>query len=125
MVSTSPKQQLSLIAFSTLLAAFSLGSIVSFTDPSGAGWVTFGCFYASLLLMSLGAFTLIGLGLRQWLFPGHYVHNLNQAFRQAMLVAILITVSFILSSKRILFWWVEASLILFLAFVEAFLNLRV
>lgn len=122
---TNPKKQVSLIIFSTVLAAFSLASIISFTDPSAASWVTFGFFYASLFLASLGAFTLLGLALRQGFWPGLYVINLRNAFRQGFLIAILIAVSFILLAKRLLFWWVEGSLILFLAFVEAFLNLKI
>ena len=124
-MSSNPKQQVSLIAFSTVLAGFSLGSIISFTDPTSSSWVTFSFFYASLFLLSLGLFTLLGLGLRQWLWPGLYIINLGNSFRQAILIAILIIVSFILLTKGLLFWWVELVLILFLAFVEAFLNLKV
>jgi len=124
-VSTSPKQQVVSLAFSTFLSAFSLASIISFADPNTASWLTFGFFYASLLIFSLGSFTLIGLGLRQKFFPGHYVMNLANSFRQGFLTALLIVTSFVLLSKSLLFWWVEASLILFLAAVEAFLNLKV
>lgn len=121
----TPKQQVLFLLFSTILAAFSLGSILDFTDPATASPLTFIFLYASLFLMALGAFTVLGLALRQWLWPGLYVVNLSSSFRQAMLVAILVVVSFILLSKRLLFWWVEGSLILFLAFIEAFLNLKV
>lgn len=124
-MSTGPKQQVVLIAFSTFLAAFSLGSIVSFTDPNVASWVTFCFFYASLFVFCLGFFTLIGLALRQKLTPGHYVINLSHSFRQGFLIALLIVMSFLLLSKHLLFWWVEASLILFLSAVEAFLNLKI
>lgn len=124
-MSTNPKQQVALIAFSTFLAAFSLGSIINFTDPTTGSWVTFTFFYASLFIFCLGLFTLIGLGLRQKLSPGHYVKNLGNSFRQGFFVGFLIVFSFLLLSKSLLFWWVEASLILFLATVEAFLNLKV
>lgn len=122
---SNPKQQVSLILFSTALAAFSLASIVNFTDPASSSWITFAFFYASLFLFTLGVFSLIGLALRQKLWPGTYVVNLSNSFRQACLIAILIVVSFFLLSERLLFWWVEGSLILFLAFIEAFLNLKV
>ena len=122
---SNPKQQVSLIIFSTLLASFSLASIISFTDPFSSSWVTFCFFYASLFLLSLGLFALIGLGLRQWLWPGLYIINLGNSFRQAVLIAILIVASFILLQKGLLFWWVEGSLILFLIFVEGFFNLKV
>jgi len=124
-MSTNPKQQVTLIIFSTFLACFSLGSIVTFTDPTSSSWVTFGFFYASLFIFCLGLFALIGLGLRQKLYPGHYVMNLGNGFRQGFFIAILTVVSFLLLSKHLLFWWVELSLILFLAAVEAFLNLKI
>src|SRR6266404_2555841 len=119
---SNPKRQVALIILSTCLAVFSLASIINFTDPSKTSWVTFAFFYASLFLTILGAFSLLGLTLRQWLWPGHYVINLTNSFRQSFLIAILITVSFLLLSQRLLFWWVEMTLILFLGAVEAFLN---
>jgi len=122
---SNPKRQVALIILSTCLAVFSLASIINFTDPSKTSWVTFAFFYASLFLTILGAFALLGLTLRQWLWPGHYVINLTNSFRQSFLIAILITVSFLLLSQRLLFWWVEMTLILFLGAVEAFLNLKV
>lgn len=112
------------IAFSTLLAAFSLGSIINFTDPFASSRLTFVFFYLSFFLVVLGFFTIIGLGLRQWLGHKVYVLDLGNSFRQAMLISVLITASLLLQSKSLLFWWVEASLVLFLLFVEIFLNLK-
>jgi hypothetical protein len=124
-MATNPKKQLTLIVLSTVLAGFSLASIVSFADPQSSSWITFAFFYASLFLVALGIFTLIGLGLRQWLWPGLYMLNLSNSLRQGILVAILIVISFLLLSKSLLFWWVELSLILFLSAVEGFLNLKI
>jgi hypothetical protein len=124
-MSANPKNQLLLIGLSTLLAGFSLASIINFTDPTSASLVTLGFFYISLFLVCLGLFTLVGVSLRQWLWPGLYLANLGDSFRQALLISLLIVISFLLLAKRILFWWVEGSLVLFLAAVEAFLNLKV
>jgi hypothetical protein len=124
-MSVNPKKQLHTLLFSALLSIFSLASIINFTDPSGASWITFGFFYLSLFLLTLGIFTLLGLGLRQWLWPGLFILNFRNSFRQALLISILIIISFLLLSKRLLFWWVEGSLILFFVFVEAFLNLKI
>jgi hypothetical protein len=120
----SPKRQASLIIFSTILTAFSLGSIIQFSDPYSAGLVTLIFFYASLFLFTLGTVTLLGLALRTWLKSGLYIINLGISFRQGILVAILVVISFILLSFHILFWWVELSLILFLSVIEIFLNLK-
>ena len=121
----NPKKHVILLSFSTLLAAFSLGSIISFTDPTETSWITFTFFYISLFLVCLGIFTLIGLGLRQWLWPKLYVINLGNSFRQAILISLLIVASFMLLAARLMFWWVEATMILFLIMIEGFLNLKV
>ncbi|MCL5666713.1 MAG: hypothetical protein M1383_03005 [Patescibacteria group bacterium] len=124
-MTNNPKQQVVFIIFSSILAVFSLGSIITFTDPFGSSWITFLFFYLSLFIAVLGTFTIIGLGLRQWLWPKTYVINLSNSFRQGFLAAILVVVSFLLLANNLLYWWVEASLILFLLFVEAFLNLQI
>jgi hypothetical protein len=124
-MTTGPKQHLVIIAFSTFLAAFSLAAIANFTDPAESSWITFGFFYLSLFLLCLGVFCLLGLTIRQWLFPGHYVKNLGNSFRQAFLAALLIVISFFLLAAKLLFWWVEATLILFFALIEIFLNLKI
>ena len=81
---SEPRQHLTLIIFSTILAGFSLASIINFTDPQSASWLTLSFFYFSLFLVSLGIFTLIGLGLRKKFWPGHSVANLSNSFRQAL-----------------------------------------
>ncbi|MBI5530130.1 MAG: hypothetical protein HY918_01375 [Candidatus Doudnabacteria bacterium] len=124
-MSNKPKQHLFLIGFSTLLTAFSLASIINFTDPQTASFLTFSFFYISLFLMSLGLFTLIGLLIRQQINPGHYIANLSNSFRQALLLSLLITISMVLLSKQLLFWWIELTLILFFSFIEALLNLKI
>lgn len=124
-MSINPKRQVSLIILSTVMAAFSLGSIISFSDPGSASRVTFCFLYVSLMLFSVGIFTLLGLGLRNLLSPGLYVINFTASLRQGLLISALIIASFILLSMQLLFWWVELSLILFLSAIEIFLNLKI
>jgi hypothetical protein len=119
-----PKSQLIFISISSLLTLFSLICIVVFTDPFTSSWITFGFFYISLFLFTLGALTLLGLVIRQVLKHNVYVINLSNSFRQAFLFAILVLVSFALLSNQLLYWWVELSIILFLLFVEIFLNIK-
>ena len=124
-MTSNPKQQVTLITFTTVLAGFSTASIISFTDPSSASLLTFVFFYLSLFLLALGVLTLAGLAVRQWLNPGHYLVNLSSSFRQGFLLALLVIISFILLSKQILFWWVEGTLILLFGVIELFLNLKI
>lgn len=119
------KQQVAFIGMSIVLAGFSLAAIVKFTSPFNASWVTMAFFYLSLFLFSLGTTTIIGLGLRQWLWPKIFVINLSHSFRQGFLLSILVIVSFILLAARLLFWWVELSFIFFLLSIEVFLNFKI
>ncbi len=122
---TTEKQQSILIAFGTLLAAFSLASIIAFSDPSSSGWPTFIFFYLSTFLVSLGICTLLGLLMRHFANQRLYILNVSNSFRQALLASTLLTISLYLQSKSLLYWWVELSLILFFVCLEAFLNLKV
>lgn len=122
---SGPKQQLAVIGFSTFLAAFSLAAIANYTDPGDASVATFCLFYLSLFLFCLGLLTLIGLGIRKWMLPGHYIKNLADSFRQAFLISLLVVTSFLLLANKLLFWWVEASLILLFCLVEIFLSLKI
>lgn len=118
------KQQIYAIAGATLLAALSLISIISFTDPNQASGLLFSFFYLSVFLLSFGVFTLLGLGLRRWLAPKMFVANFYTSLRQGFLVSLLMAVSLLLMGLHLLFWWVELSLILLLLSVEFFLSLN-
>jgi hypothetical protein len=119
-MSESIKTHLILIIGGTLVAAFSLGSIIKFSDPNQAGILLFVFLYLSIFLTCLGVFTGFGLLVRRKSLKEKYHESLAQSSRQALLLAILITLSLILQSFRLLYWWVELTLILFLLFVEIF-----
>ena len=121
----SPKHHILLLSLSTFLAAFSLASIITFTDPVQSTYLTYIFLYLSLFLFSVGFFTLIGISIRQLLFQGIYITNLGHSFRQGILLAVLISGSLILQAEGLLFWWVGLSLVLFLTLLEAFLNLKI
>lgn len=106
-----------------ILCGFSLFSIIRFTDPATAGWLTHTLLYLSLFLLCVGVFTFLGILIRQRFFYGIYIVNLTTSFRQAILLAILVTGSLVLQAKDLRFWWVELILILFLIVVEVFFNL--
>lgn len=120
----SQTKQVIVIILSTILAVFSLLSILFFTDPFAASWIILGLFYLSLFLVFLGFFTIIGLSLRGWFSSKIYIIKLSQSFRQALLISLLITFSAFLQANHLFFWWVEVSLVLFLIFTEIFLNLK-
>jgi hypothetical protein len=120
----SIKTHLLLIGTGTVVAAFSLGSIVRFSDPGQAGILLFIFLYSSIFLSCLGFFTFLGLVVRSKTMADNPAENLAQSSRQALLLAILISVSLILQSFRLLFWWVELTLLLFLVCIEVFFHVE-
>ena len=122
---TGAKQHIIPMGVSTLLAGFSLGCLIFFTDPYTAGWITHVFFYFSLFLTTLGVVTILGITTREIFFKGLYIVNLSISFRQALLVSSFLTASLLLQSGRLLFWWVELIIILLVTFIEIFLSLKV
>lgn len=123
-MSLVPKQQITILSISAITAAFSLASIINFTDPYKAGWIIFVFFYISLFLLSFSVLTLMSFGLKRWLWPKIYLSDLSASVRQGILLAIFISLSIGLQMNGILFWWLELSLILFLIVIEIFINLK-
>ena len=117
------KTHITFLGIGIILCAFSLFSIIKFTDPFSSGTVTHFLFYLSLFLGSLGLFTLLGIIIRQRYFYGIYVANLITSFRQGIFLALLLTLSLFLQAKGLRFWWVQILLILFITFLEIFFNL--
>ncbi len=106
----------------TLAFLFSFVSVLYYADPYNGSWVTFLLFYSSVFFLITGTMTLIGLGLRQRYFPNLFNVNLLISARQATLIAILVLSSFALQSQRLLFWWVELSIIVFFIVLEIFIS---
>lgn len=116
------KMHLALLVSGTLLSAFSVASIIFFSDPKTAGNFTHSFLYLSLFLFWLGLFTLIGILIRRRLNSGLYITSLKISTRQAFLISLLITVSLALKAQDLLFWWVEAGFVLLLIVIELFAN---
>lgn len=119
-----PNKQIIIVIISGLLSAFSLASILNFTDPYQANWIVFAFFYLSLLLFSFSCLTLLAFLVKRWLWPKIYLVDFYLSIRQGALLAVFITISVALQLNGILFWWLEMSLILFLVVIEIFINLK-
>jgi hypothetical protein len=119
-----PKKQVSTLVISSLLSLVSLLGIVFFTDPYQNGVSTKIFFFISLFLFSFGALTLLGLYIRQKVVKNLYIISLKNSLRQAFLIASFICATFLLSAQGIAYWWVQASLILFLTSFEIFISLK-
>lgn len=120
----APKKQILTLAISAILSAFSLASILNFTDPYEAGKTVFVFFYISIFLLSFSVFSLAIFLTKRWLWPHIYLSDLSASFRQGVIIALFLTLLIILQIGGILFWWLEISLILFLVILEIFINLK-
>jgi len=123
-MSLVPKQQITILGLSAGLSAFSLASILNFTDPFKAGWGLFALFYLSVFLFAFSALSLLAFGVKRWLWPKIFISDLTSSLRQGALMAVFVTVSVLLQMNGILFWWLELSLILFFIVFEIFINLK-
>ena len=117
------KTHLLSLGIGTLLAGFSLTTIVLVTNPESASKLTHSLFYLSLFLFVAGLLTMAGTIIRQRLFSGIYLTNFLTSLRQALLAAILVTLSLFLLAHGLLFWWIELILLAFLIFLEILLHL--
>lgn len=111
------------IVFLTLLALFSAASIVVFTTPHSLPWYTFALFYLSIFLSATGLALLAGVAFRYKLLQERFLPALLTSLRQGILIAVLIVSSLILQAERLLYWWVELSIILLLVVIEVLFNL--
>ncbi|MEK7617779.1 MAG: hypothetical protein AAB410_01420 [Patescibacteria group bacterium] len=123
-MSLEPKKQITILCVSTASSAFSLASILNFTDPHEASWLVFAFFYLSIFLLCFGLFSLLAFGVKRWLWPKIYLNDLSTSLRQGMLLALFLTFLVILQISGILFWWLELCLILFFIALEIFINLK-
>jgi hypothetical protein len=110
------------IATGTLMSFLALVSMLWFVDPFSAGNLQHIFFYITIFLSAAGIFTLAGIQARKKFLPGILVEQLKASFRQAMLIAVLITGLLVLQATGLLLWWVGLTLILFIITLEVFFN---
>jgi hypothetical protein len=115
------KQQLVWIAAVSVIFALCTGLVLTFSDPFTSPWVVFALFYLSACCTATGILTLVFYGVRS-LGAANVLHadRLATSVREGFLVSLLVVGSLVLSSRQVLFWWVELSLVVTLVLVEMF-----
>jgi hypothetical protein len=100
------KQYLATMGGATILAGILLAVIVIDIDPQKTLTAVFGVFYACLLLALTGLFSLLGLALRIWLLgqEKRITKHVWIAFRQAVLISIIIVIMLALGRHGFLGW---------------------
>lgn len=108
---------------STFFCWFSFGLILFYVDPTKAGFWGLAAFYASMFFATCGTFTLMGFYLRVWFSKNEVLFShVLPSFRQAILLSIVLCVSLILQSFRLLSWWNGVILVAACALLEFYLR---
>lgn len=117
----SIRQYVTIMLIATLLSWASWLLILFMVAPSEAGLLGFIFFYISLFLGLLGTVALVGLLIRHMKTRNKFiVEKVIISFRQATWLALLIVVSLLLQSYRLLTWWNIALILLIASFLEFF-----
>ncbi len=119
------------LVFAVLLAGGCLTAILVYLNPISSDLLVFILFYLSLFIGSSGVITLIGFFIRRIsrrrrasLPIEQAIHNLEVSFRQGLLLSIILIVTLILQSNRILTWWYLLILVGAIGLIEWWLSKR-
>jgi len=104
---------------STIFCWISWGMILYYVDPQTTGFVGVAAFYVSLFFALIGLLTLVGFYMRVWFSKNEILFaHIGPAFRQAILLSLILTGSLFLQSFRLLTWWDAALFIASVALLE-------
>lgn len=113
------KRYLFFMVFATLLCAGSWLEVIFFVNPEKADLASFCLFYCSLFLFLWGVASIIGFITRYFLHPHDFAYNqAKTAFRQGLLLSLLLTLSLFLQGLKLLVWWNSLLLIVLLTSIE-------
>ncbi len=105
--------------FSMFVALVALGLVVFYVNPFRDGILGQTLFYISLFFSITGAATLFLFWLRRKFANNETVYlNVGVSFRQGMLVALAVSLMFLLQSFRLLVWWDGGLIIVGVLLVE-------
>lgn len=109
----------------TAIAAASWVMVLLFLNPQVTGAVGVVLFFVSFFLVIFGIASIVGYAARR-IFRRHEIafKLVALSFRQAILIAALLTGSLFLQSRGYFTWWTALLLLLFLTLVEAFFAAR-
>lgn len=108
----------------TAAAWLAFAVVVVSIDPVRAGWLGLAFFYLTLGLSAIGTLSIGGAAVRVRVHPGDMPsRQVAMAFRQAVLLSVLLIVSLVLLSAGFFRFWTAILLVLAFATVElAFLS---
>ena len=101
------KQYLALMTLGTVICWIALVFVIFNLDPYQSGFLGFMFFYSSLFLSVLGTVSVLGFLIRRKILKDDEIvfRHVKKTFRQAILVAIFVTVVLLMQQLRLLTWW--------------------
>ena len=94
------------IAASTALCFAAWLLVIFFINPTASTTLGLTVFYISLFFTLVGALTLIGFYVRVWLSKNEIIYeHVGTAFRQSILLSIVVIGGLIMQAYRVLTWW--------------------
>jgi len=95
--------------------------VIFYTNPYHSNWLGFGFFYLSLFVSLVGTFSIFGFLIR-WVFKRQDIiyKQINVSSRQAIIFSLLIIISLIMQSQRLMTWWNFLILLALVSLLEIF-----
>lgn len=114
------KRQLNVIGFAALIFAAAFAAIIASADPMKASWIVIVLAYCCVAGFVYCLMTLVFYAVRPKGQGELHYQRLSEANREAFLAAVFVIASLFLSSRGLLYWWVEATLFCALVCFELF-----
>ncbi len=118
----SLKQYMILMAIGSAIGWGAWILILFSTNPFEAGFLGFVLFYLALFIALVGTMSLLGFIVRLWILKREEVvlRQVTTAFRQSILLSVLVAGSLYLQSRGVLAWWNIIIFIIVLGLIELF-----
>jgi hypothetical protein len=117
----SLRSYLVVMGLATVVAAATFFLVLFRVDPATAGALGFTLFYASLFMTVVGALSMLGFMARVLMHRTELLSRLvHVAFRQSVLIALLVTGSLLLRAAHLLTWWNSLMFVAVLSLMEFF-----
>ncbi len=118
------KQYLLFMSIGTLAAISAWLVVLFLIDPTSSGVVPKAAFFATLFVALVGLLTMIGTVLRVLVIHKSELvsREVHRAFRQALFFSLIILAALTMAVFGYLRWWSIGLVILFFAFLEAFVQ---
>ncbi len=117
------KQYLILMSLGTIVCWSVWFIVLGNVDPTDSGWLGFAFFYLSLFLSLAGTFSVIGFFVKQKFSKNDTVifKHVRHAFRQGILLSILLIISLLLLQLELLNWLTGILLVVLFLILESIL----